>query len=223
MILLVIATSLPEPGIGASDWNECTNQSTLKNTVSSLSCDISNLAPFHSPGKQNHYRENQPHVQHHVVLICTRPYQAHSAHPKRNLFNFLCRHVSPDLAKTLSAAGAHTYEYNDTQIVNFGGWYFCLHNTYKSFVSSFEKNLIKLFNKNLTSERHSANCSCITLYFSYAFRVTNAHFVREFNNTTRSTRIYIKLILEFTFRKNTPTDIHIGMTNSAVMRLGNRR
>ena len=29
----------------------------------------------------------------------------------------------------------------------------------------FNKILIKLFNKNLTSEQHSANCSCITSIF----------------------------------------------------------
>ena len=45
--------------------------------------------------------------------------------------------------------------------------------------------------------------------------MTIAHFVREFNNTTP----YTLLILEFTYRKNTPTDINIGMGNSAVMRL----
>ena len=35
------------------------------------------------------------------------------------------------------------------------------------------------------------NCSCITS-FDFSFRVTNAHFVREFNNTTRSACIYIE-------------------------------
>ena len=50
--------------------------------------------------------------------------------------------------------------------------------------------MVFFFNKNLTSEQHSANCSCMTLYFSYAFGVTNAHFVREFNNTTRSACIH---------------------------------
>ena len=40
-------------------------------------------------------------------------YQAQSAHPNRNLFKFPRWDFSSDLAKALSAAGVHTYKYND--------------------------------------------------------------------------------------------------------------
>ena len=79
-----------------------------KNAVLSLSCDISNL-PFSG------YKMEKISLTFSIMwfLQVSSPYQAHSAHPNRNLFNFPQGDFSSDLAKALSAAGAHTYKYKD--------------------------------------------------------------------------------------------------------------
>ena len=54
-------------------------------------------------------------------------------------------------------------------------------------------NLINLIKNLIKTKLVSSTLRTVVvklLYFSYAFRVTNAHFVREFNNTTRSACIY---------------------------------